>query len=375
MNEEGTRPQPEKPCAKSPGPSGWARLLMKLFVCGCVIALLVCAALAVVLYLLYGHVTGPGIPGETIAITIPAGASGREIGILLQREGLVEHHTLFRAALRLDRSGRPIKCGPYTLARGLSPMQFLHQFQEGPNRSWAPWEIPDAAKVTVPEGLTIGQAAELFEDPQAFIEAASDPALVRRLGIDARTLEGFLMPNTYFFDDKPGERQVVERMVAHFEKEYDALLKQFPDAAKRDKKDVVSIASLIEEEVRVHEERPKVAAVIYNRLDKNIALQLDSTLQYALGKYGERILYEDKEIDSPYNTYLHPGLPPGPISSPGVASLRAAMKPADADYLYFVSNADAKTHTFSTTQAEHLRAVQKYRREIARQRRDGQIGQ
>ena len=112
-----------------------------------------------------------------------------------------------------------------------------------------------------------------------------------------------------------------------------------------------------------------VAAVIYNRLKKNMALEMDSTLQYALGKYGTRILDADKEVDSPYNTYRYRGLPPRPISNPGVASLRAAMDPAEVEYLYFVSNADGKTHTFSRTLREHNKAVARYRREIRQQRR------
>ncbi|HUW61173.1 MAG TPA: endolytic transglycosylase MltG, partial [Candidatus Bathyarchaeia archaeon] len=132
---------------------------------------------------------------------------------------------------------------------------------------------------------------------------------------------------------------------------------------------VVTVASLIEEEARGAEERPDVAAVIYNRLKRGMPLQLDSTIQYALNKYGQRLLYSDREVDSPYNTYKNKGLPPGPISNPGVASLRAALQPSQADYIYFVSNADGLTHTFSSSNAEHIRAVQRFRREIAPQRK------
>jgi len=240
---------------------------------------------------------------------------------------------------------------------------------EGPNRPRTPSEIPDELRLTIPEGLTIAQAATLFGRPEAFVEAAADPALIARLDVPAATLEGFLMPNTYFFDKPLAEHDAVERMVAQFQKEYAALLDKIPDAAQRDLVEVVTVASLVEEEARIDEERTTIAAVIYNRLAKGMALQLDCTIQFALGKYGQRILYEDRETDSPYNTYRRPGLPPGPISNPGVASLRAALQPADVDYLYFVSNADGKTHTFSTTSAEHLRAVRRFRRDIAPQRR------
>ena len=183
------------------------------------------------------------------------------------------------------------------------------------------------------------------------------------------------MPDTYFFDEPPTEREVVERMLDSFLKTRDALYSEFPDAARRNLHEVVTVASLVEEEARLNEERPMVATVIYNRIDQGISLCFDSTLQFALGKYGQRMLDRDKEVDSPYNTYKNAGLPPGPITSPGKASLRSALRPDEAKYLYFVSNADGKTHTFSETMADHNKAVAQYRREISVQRRElGQKG-
>jgi UPF0755 protein len=148
------------------------------------------------------------------------------------------------------------------------------------------------------------------------------------------------------------------------------LLTAIPGAERYDKLSIVTVASLIEEEAKISEERPLVAAVLYNRIEKGMPLQMDSTLQYALGKYGQRMLDSDKEIDSPYNTYRNKGLPPGPISSPGVDSLRAALAPAQRDYLYFVSNADGTSHTFSSTYEDHLKAVSQFRRDIAVQRQE-----
>jgi len=321
------------------------------------------------LFLAYLHVVQPGVPGEKAPVTIPEGATGTEVGQVLKDAGVVERAWFFRLALRLDKSGKPVKHGRYVVPQGLSPMEVLHLLQEGPNRFLAPEEIPAELKITVPEGMSIAQAAGLLDEPDAFIEAASDPALIARLGVDTPTLEGFLMPNTYYFEQKPSAHDVVERMLGQFEKEYAALLDEVPEASEYDKLAVVTVASLIEEEARVADERATIAAVIYNRIDKGMPLQLDSTLQYALKKYGQRLLYEDLEADSPYNTYKHAGLPPGPVSSPGVASLRAALSPANVDYLYFVSNADGATHTFSATEAEHLKAVRRFRREIAPQRR------
>ena len=178
------------------------------------------------------------------------------------------------------------------------------------------------------------------------------------------------MPNTYFFDRPPTEREVVDRMVDHFVKVRDDIFAQYPEAAKVDMHKVLTVASLIEEEARLDDERPLVAAVIYNRLEQNMPLCFDSTLQFALGKYGQRMLDKDKEIDSPYNTYKYAGLPPGPISSPGKASILAALHPAEVKYIFFVSNADGKSHTFSETMAEHNRAVAQFRKDIANQRRE-----
>lgn len=346
------------------------RIFAKLLLLVCVVLLLGVAVVGVGGYLVYEHVTQPGTPGEVVSLTIPEGLSGTAVGELLASKGLVEHELFFRLAIRLDKSGRPIKHGYYELPAGLSPMEILQHLQEGTKWQVSPEAIPEELKVTIPEGLTIAQMAELFEKPDAFKEAASDPQLIAQLGLDVPNLEGFLMPNTYYFAEKFDERAVVERMFQQFQRDYERLVRELPETAGRDLLEVVTIASLIEEECRVEEERALVASVIYNRLEKGMALELDSTLQYALGKYGERILYEDKETNSPYNTYKHRGLPPGPICNPGVACLRAALNPAEEEYLFFVSNADGKTHTFSKSITEHAQAVRRFRREIAVKRRE-----
>jgi UPF0755 protein len=328
---------------------------------------LIAVAAGLGVFLVYDHVTQPGTPGPEIEVTIPEGATGQQAGEILAQAGLLGHPGFLRLALRLDDNQRPIVQGNYKLPRGLSPMELLHLLQEGPSL-----EGEDRLRVTVPEGLSLQQAAALFDQPEAFLAAAADPALIKRIGVKAKSLEGFLMPETYFFTQIPTEAEVVHRMVDQFELEYVELLEKVPAARRMDKLEVVTIASMVEEEAKVDTERPMIAAVLYNRLQDEMPLQMDSTLQYALNKYGQRLVEADKEVDSPYNTYRNKGLPPGPISSPGVASIRAAMAPADVKYRYFVSNADGKTHTFSTTLAEHNRAVERFRREIAPQRRQAQ---
>ena len=378
MTSEVTQPQLAEVVPKK------VRLVVRLFWWAVCILLAAGGLLGLGMLVVYDHVMSDGMPLAEVDVVIPEGATGSTVAQLLTDQGLIEHSALFRLAIRLDGTGtkpiesfrgilqgrraeaRTIQQGTYTLYQGDSPLQLLHAIYQGPRRP----KMPDAFKVTVPEGLTIHQMAELFDNAEAFIRAAHDPDLIARLALNVASLEGFLMPNTYFFDKKPTEREVVERMLQQFLDDWNRLRLELPEARDADVLEVVTLASLIEEEARADEERPLVASVLHNRIEKKMALDMDSTLQYALGKYGQRMLDADKAIDSPYNTYKYPGLPPGPISSPGLRCIRAALTPAKSDYLFFVSNADGKTHTFSETIAEHNAAVARFRTEIRGQRRD-----
>ena len=368
MNNTALPGNQETPPEPPPRPR-WRRVLRWTAV-GLFSALVVAGMLAgLAAWLIHERLHQGGVPGAEQGFVLPEGATGHDMGRVLAEHGLIEHELLFRLALRLREEDRPIRHGYYRIPEGLSAMDLVERVYEGPEASRDPSELPPELRVTIPEGLSLERMAERFDDPDAFMEAASDPELIARLGIEADTLEGFLMPNTYFFDEKPTEAEVVERMVEQFERDFARLKAEFPEAEQRDLMELVTVASLVEREARAAHERPKVASVIENRLERGMTLDIDATLQYALGKYGERMLNEDKEVDSPYNTYRNRGLPPGPIASPGMASLRAALEPADTEYYYFVSNADGRTHTFSRTLEEHNRAVYRYRQEMAVQRR------
>ncbi len=343
---------------------GRSRLRRAVLVLVVVSALTVIAAGVVAMNVL-SAVRGPGVHGDPVTVEVREGSTGREVGRLLTQSGLIEHELLFRVALRLDRSGETIKHGVHRVPKGAAALEILHMLQEPPT----PGIDSNLFKVTIPEGLSIRQMAGLTPDPAAFLAAAANVSMRDEFGIDAPSAEGFLMPNTYYFDEVPSADQLVRRMLDQFKEDFGKLRAEFPEAAA-DPVRVVTIASLIEEEAKVDGERGLVSSVIHNRLEKGIALQMDSTLQYALNKYGQRLLNGDKEVDSPYNTYKYAGLPPGPIASPGVASLRAALAPSESDFLYFVSNADGTTHTFSRTLREHEAAVAKFRREIREQRRE-----
>lgn len=331
-----------------------------------VLSIIVVASGAFAAYVLYDHITQPRAKGERVLFTVPQGSSGNDVGRLLAKEGLIEHEFFFRVAMRLEPSNDAIKHGDFMLPKGVSPVQLLEIL-----RTTVPQVVAaQNYRVTIPEGLTIKQMAQLSENQDGFMAAVQSLDLFDQFGISAISAEGFLMPNTYFFSEEPSDNDVVQRMADQFSRDFDALLEKYPDQKEVDRVSILTIASLIEEEARVDEERALVAAVIHNRLSKKMRLEMDSTLQYILEKYGQRILNDDKEVQSPYNTYMNYGLPPGPISNPGVKSIEAAMNPADVDYLFFVSNADGNSHTFSTTLREHNAAVAKYRREMRTQRRE-----
>lgn len=350
------------------GGRGFGWFLARLVVLAWVLALLAAVAIGFVAFIVFDHATQEGAAGPAVSVSIPEGATGEDVGRILAEQGLIEYEVFFRIAAKYDGTSKPIRHGVYELPKGYSALQLLRLLYEGPAR---PLNI-DRFRLTIPEGLTIRQISEQFKDPAAFIEAAKDAKLIGELGLKIDSLEGFLMPDTYFFDRAPTERDVVKRMRSQFDREYARLSRVSPGL---DLLSVVTVASLVEEEAKTDEERPLIAAVIYNRIDQNMPLQLDATLQYALNKYGQRLLDTDKQVDSPYNTYKYPGLPPGPISNPGAASLRAALQPADVKYIYFVSNADGRTHTFSNSLDEHNRAVERFRRQISVQRRELQSQQ
>lgn len=355
LSEEPQAPKPRK------GWPLWGKCLFALFLLSFTMLLLSTFGV----YVLYDHITQPRTGGEVIAFVVPEGASGNEVGELLASEGFIEHEVFFKIAMQLTPSTDTIRHGTFDLPKGESAVQLLTRLRTDTPRSLA----VNNFSVTMPEGLSIAQMAETRIESEAFLAAVQAVNSQEVLGYYVSSLEGFLMPNTYFFSEVPTEAEVVQRMLEQFNKDYAGLMERYPEKASEDPLVVLTIASLIEEEARLDEERALVSAVVHNRLKKNIRLEMDSTLQYSLGKYGQRLLNEDKEVDSPYNTYKHPGLPPGPISNPGVKSIEAALNPADVTYIFFVSNADGNSHTFSTTLSEHNAAVAKYRRDIKAQRK------
>lgn len=301
---------------------------------------------------------------DSVAVTIPIGVSFREAADSLHAYGVVSVPRLFGKYAALMKRDRTIRYGRYIIERGASWNEILTALEKGEGivkrvvvpEGWAVWDIVP----TVAESLAV---------PVDSVEVAvRDTALLRRVAAPAgtRTLEGYLFPDTYDFPEGATARQAIEIMVQRFERVWKPEWSDRAIELKMTRHQVVTLASIVEKEVRKGEERPTVAAVYHNRLRRGQALQADPTVQYALGRRRPgRVLYRDLRVESPYNTYRRVGLPPGPIASPGAASLEATLYPANVSFMYFVAHPDGH-HEFRNTYAEHLKAIE-YVRAVARQ--------
>ncbi len=305
---------------------------------------------------------------EGVFVTVPHGASSRAVARLLESNGVVRSSIAFEIYAR-RHPRRNLEAGEYFFDKPLAGRDVFWKLAKGDI-----YKIP----FTVREGETLYDIAHDLEaahflSADEFIKAASDPTLVRDMDPHALTLEGFLFPATYQMPRHPVAVELTAAMVKKFKEEWSRIS---ASAAGDDKtrtasgypmSSIVTLASLVERETPKRDERPLVAGVFENRLRKDMMLQCDPTVIYALeqeGRYNGTLTGADLHVHSPYNTYEHTGLPPGPIGNPGEASLHAALQPAQTDYLYFVANTEGG-HFFSSTLAEHNHNVTKYRRLLA----------
>jgi UPF0755 protein len=308
-----------------------------------------------------------GFGGSEQFVEIPTGTGSTPIGERLVAAGVIRDAVTFRVALWLSHQGRHLKAGEYRFDRAMTPFEVIDKMARGD---------VFVVSMTFPEGLTVVEMSKIFEShglgtAAAFVQAAQDPSPIADLDPAAKDLEGYLFPETYAVPRRTDAAKLVKLMVARFDKVLTPELRQAAAARKLTVRQVVTLASIVEKETAKADERPLVAAVYTTRLRIGMPLQCDPTVIYGLVKahrYDGNIHKEDLSFDSPYNTYRYPGLPPGPIASPGRASIEAAIRPAAADYLYFVSRNDG-SHEFSRTLEEHNRNVQKYQVQYFRDRR------
>jgi UPF0755 protein len=324
-------------------------------------ALLLAVAVLAAATLLFvrDYETMPHGPSGKVLFEVPPGASVREIASSLRSKGLLRRTWAFLAGYRLFHPGRTLKAGEYEIAVPAPPRDLLAKLLEGK---------VFLHPITVPEGLTILEIDELFRAAEfpvrgSLAEAAADPAPAAAWDPRAVDLEGYLFPDTYRFAKDTPASLVVAAMAARFGKSFGPAETGRAAALGMTVRQVAILASLIEKETALPDERPLVSAVFHNRLRIGMKLDCDPTIIYALKKEGlwrGRLLLDDLKLPSPYNTYRAPGLPPGPICNPGEGSLRAALYPAPGEFLYFVADA-AGRHVFSRSFREHLAAVQRYR--------------
>ncbi len=301
----------------------------------------------------------PVKPAQTTFVLLWPGWSTRHIATKLQREGIIRSSTAF-LMLQYAEGMKTLKAGEYKFDEPASAVDVWRRLVRGDVY---------ARTVVVPEGYNMFEIADAVEQAglgsagDFLAVAREDIALVRDLDPNAKTLEGYLFPDTYQFTRIDSARDIAAAMVRRFRQEAQQIrLLGNPDMHR-----IVTMASIVEKETAAPEERPLVASVYYNRLARNMLLAADPTVIYAAllaQKYRGTIYQSDLQFDSPYNTYKYPGLPPGPIANPGAASLRAALHPAHSDFLYFVSDNNGH-HRFARSPQEHARNVASYRRSVA----------
>jgi UPF0755 protein len=301
--------------------------------------------------MLYVVTSCGGSGAAPVRVTIPSGANLRGISDSLARTGVVRSARLFRLYASLKRGDRGIKAGTYVLHRGEGWNTVLDALRAGKGIVHV---------VTIPEGFSLFQIEPLITSklsvPIDSVEAAvRDTALLHRLDIPMPTLEGYLFPDTYVFPEGATARSAIDAMVHRFEQVWKPEWTARLDTLHMTRNDIMALASIVEKEARLPQERPVIAAVYLNRLRHGVLLQADPTVQYALGKHVARVYYKDLEVESPYNTYKHKGLPPGPIASPGRPSIEAALYPANVPYEFFVAFPDGH-HEFRRDLAGHEQA-------------------
>lgn len=318
------------------------------------LALVATAGILAGLWLL-GSATGPGAGEEIVTVYIPRGAPFAQVVNILDQNGLVRNRLLFRAMGYITNAPPRVKAGEYEFTRAMAPREILRKLVDG-----------DVKKhpIVVPEGFTLRKiaarlAAEGLVGEKEFLQLARDRTVLASLSIPGPSAEGFLFPDTYSFDRGMDAAAILQKMAGQFRTKVTAEMIEKAEAQGFTLLQWVTLASIIEKETGLKSEMPLVAAVFRNRLQKKMPLQSDPTVIYGIEDFDGNLTRRHLERQNPYNSYLNRGLPPGPICSPGLDALQAALTPAPVAYLYFVSRNDG-SHQFSESLPEHSRAVRKF---------------
>ena len=298
------------------------------------------------------------VDGKQVIIEIPPGASSGEVAYLLEENEIIASAVLFRAYVKLKGEERSLKAGIYRMQTSSSTREAFRRISRG---------LVETTAITIPEGLNVWQIApilsEVTQDTEDEITIAlQDPMLPERFNLEGPTIEGYLFPDTYRFANGISLETVITTMIGQYRSLWTDARKTELEASGMSEHEIVTLASIIQTEARQLSEMSRISGVYHNRIRNRWLLQADPTVIYALGGYRERLLYAaiDSVADNPYNTYTQPGLPPGPIASPGAMAIDAALKPEEHDYWYFVARPDG-SHVFTSTLADHNRAKEEQR--------------
>ena len=308
-------------------------------------------------YLLFWAANTNSLASER-AVIVPRGASFKTVLDSLQASGVIRVRWTLDFAGRILGLTKTMKVGKYLFPRGLSNVEILNDLAEGKSRVLVPVLIPEGWRM---ERIALQFGKLLGTDSQRFISLCDKADFRKELGVDAASMDGYLMPDTYKFLWQTTEEEIIERMVEEFRIFYVDSLRKRQEEAKFTLSQVLTLASIVEGEAHLDRERPIIAGVYLNRLKKRMRLEADPTVQYVLPDGPRRLLFSDLRYDSPYNTYLYYGLPPGPINSPGRRSILAVLYPEKHAFLYFVADGTGG-HVFSRNYSEHQRAVKAYRK-------------
>ncbi|KPU28374.1 hypothetical protein TR13x_01560 [Caloranaerobacter sp. TR13] len=296
-----------------------------------------------------------------ITIKIPSGSTTAKIADILEENSLIKNKYIFKIIVRMKEVDGKLKAGEYSLNKKMDLYQIIDALVKGNPKK--------TVKFTIPEGYELSMIAEKLSkqnlvNKERFLELCNNVSLFKKKFDflkelpEGSTLEGYLFPDTYEVYKDAKEEEIINKMLARFEQVYNDKIKYKAKKLNLTMNEVITLASIIEREAKLDSERPLISAVFHNRLKKGWLLQSCATVQYVLGERKENLTYDDLKIDSKYNTYLYKGLPPGPIASPGLKSIEAAVEPANVDYMFFVVNKDG-SHTFSRSFNEHVNAKNK----------------
>jgi len=342
-------------CHDSKGDGGWP--MKKILIAAGVLFLLAGAIMAYGAFDLYQYMNAP-IQAKNPSgafITISPGDNFERIMEKLRAVDLIEHPFKFELTARWKGFGRKIQAGEYRLSNEMTPLEMLQALASG---------RVVLHSVTIPEGFNIRQVAKRIDASglagfERFLSAATDPKFAARLNIPADTVEGYLFPDTYSFARSAGAEKIIKTMIDELRRHFTHQWKKRAQELGFSVHEIITLASIIEKETGVADERVLIASVFHNRLAKNMRLESDPTVIYGIKDFDGNLTRSDLKKQTPYNTYRIHGLPPGPIANPGLASIRAALYPARTEYLYFVAKPD-RTHHFSKTLSAHNQAVNKY---------------